>query len=224
MMPNLIQKGAPPARYAIVEDSTEYRRRVVELIDRTLHWELVAERSTVARAIVDIPKSRPDVALLDIQLGAESGVDLVSAIKRESPATAIVMLTVVEDPETIVAALEAGACAYIVKGTDTELVDALRDVANGGAGMSPAVARRLVGWFQERGDQRAKGEKTLTKRQWQVLKLAARGRQQGEIAQELDISIFTVKNHFRNIYETLEVGTLTDALIKIKGGRGLLDD
>jgi DNA-binding NarL/FixJ family response regulator len=136
----------------------------------------------------------------------------------------IVALTVVDSPGQIVAALESGACGYILKGGSTaELLANVEDVLAGGATMSPAVARRLVEWFQKKQAAGGRGEFGLTEREWELLRLAARGRQQGEIALTLKIAVNTVKNHFRNIYEKLGVNSLTEALVKLNRGRGLLD-
>ncbi len=87
--------------------------------------------------------------------------------------------------------------------------------------MSPSIARRLITWFQNPTEERLGN---LTQRQWEILQLASQGKQQGEIALLLNISLHTVKNHFRNIYQKLQVHTLRDALIKLRRGRHLLND
>jgi DNA-binding NarL/FixJ family response regulator len=151
-------------------------------------------------------------------------VEVIPQLKASLPGVPIIMLTVVDSPDQIVRALEAGACGYILKGgANDELVGSVEDALAGGATMSPAVARRLVQWFQQRQTAPKPEGFGLTEREWEVLRLAARGRQHGEISMTLGIAVNTVKNHFRNIYEKLGVGSLTEALIKLNAGRGLLD-
>ncbi len=134
------------------------------------------------------------------------------------------MLTIEDRADQIVQSLEAGANGYILKGeSSNELLASVRDFLAGRASMSPAIAQRLIAWFNQHQTKAPTEEYGLTERQWEILKMASKGRQQGEIALALRISIYTVKNHFHNIYEKLNVSSLREALIKLKQGRGLLD-
>jgi DNA-binding NarL/FixJ family response regulator len=213
-----------PVRIAIVEDSPEFRESLVQVLDTRPGWQVIAQCSGAVQALRLGAESTPDLVLLDLLLPGASGIELIPALKSRWPRAAIVMLSVVDDPGSIVRALEAGACGYILKGgSATELIAAVEDVMDGGAAMSPAVARRLVDWFQARPvGHKSKGF-GLTDREWEVLRLAARGKQHGEISDSLGIAVNTVKNHFRNMYEKLGVSSLTDALVKLNDGRGLLD-
>jgi DNA-binding NarL/FixJ family response regulator len=209
---------------AVVEDGAEFRHALVGALKTHPGWRVVAECADAAQALKEIPAARPDLVLLDLLLPGTSGIGLIPQLKAKLRPIPIVMLTVVDSPDQIVSALEAGACGYILKGGSTaELLASVEDVLAGGATMSPAVARRLADWFQQRQSARKPGEFGLTEREWEVLRLAARGRQHGEISTVLGIAVNTVKNHFRNIYEKLGVGSLTDALVKLNQGRGLLD-
>ncbi len=209
---------------AVVEDGGEFRSLLVNALNAHPGWRVVAECADAAQALKEIPVARPDLVLLDLLLPGTTGIDLIPQLRAKSEKVPVVMLTVVDSPDQIVRALEAGACGYILKGGSTsELLTSVEDVLAGGATMSPAVARRLADWFQQRQSVRKPGEFGLTEREWEVLRLAARGRQHGEISLVLGIAVNTVKNHFRNIYEKLGVGTLTDALVKLNQGRGLLD-
>lgn len=209
---------------AIVEDSAEYRRFLIDSIHSRRGWRVVASCATMAEALQGIPTVKPEVVLLDIRLPGGSGISIIPDLKASLPSTAIIMLTVVEDAEKIVEALKAGACGYILKGeVASSLTAGIESVLADGAAISPSVARRIVDWFQSRPESASREEFRLTPREWQVLRLAARGRQQGEIALALGIEVNTVKNHFRHIYEKLHVSSLVDALIKVKRGRGLLD-
>ena len=210
-------------RIAVVEDQARYRRVLVQFLDGQPGWRVVAECANAEEALRTIPLAKPNLILLDLLLPGSSGIDLIAKLKSSLPLVPIVMLTVVDNPDEIVRALEAGACGYILKG-DTEqglLVD-VKEVLAGGATMSPAVARRLVNWFQQRQSDRKQDSFNLSEREWEVLRLASRGKQHGEIAMALGIAVNTVKNHFRNIYEKLDVHTLNEALIKINKGRDLL--
>jgi DNA-binding NarL/FixJ family response regulator len=212
------------ARLAIVEDRAEFRRILVEALNAYARWRVVAECCSAAQALADIPAVQPDLVLLDVLLPGASGVEIIPQLKAKLPKVPIVMLTVVDSPDQIVRALEAGACGYILKGgAPAELVASVEDALAGGATMSPAVARRLVEWFQHRQSALKPDGFGLTEREWEVLRLAARGKQHGEISTTLGIAVNTVKNHFRHIYEKLGVGSLTEALIKLNAGRGLLD-
>lgn len=211
-------------RIAVVEDQVGFRRALVGALNAHPGWRVVAECADAAQAVREIPDARPDLVLLDLLLPGCSGIDVIPRLRSALAGTPIVMLTVVDSPEDIVRALEAGAGGYILKGgSSAELVASVEEILAGGATMSPAVARRLVEWFQRRRKPGRTDEFGLTAREWEVLRLAARGKQHAEISMVLDIAVNTVKNHFRNIYDKLGVGSLTDALIKLRGGRGLLD-
>jgi DNA-binding NarL/FixJ family response regulator len=146
----------------------------------------------------------------------------LTQLKVKSPDTKYLVLTVDDRAEAIVRAFEGGADGYLIKGqTLEELEKAIQNFLNGDIVMSPSIARRLITWFQNPTEERLGN---LTQRQWEILQLASQGKQQGEIALLLNISLHTVKNHFRNIYQKLQVHTLRDALIKLRRGRHLLND
>lgn len=211
-------------RIAVVEDRAEFRQVLVNLLNSQDGWRVVAECENAAQAVQEIPRAKPNLVLLDLLLPGASGVAVIPKLKSAIPYLPIVMLTVVDDPDEIVRALQAGACGYILKGgSQSELIDNVQEVLTGGATMSPAVARRLVNWFQQRQSPPKPEGFNLTEREWEVLRLASRGKQHGEISMALGIAVNTVKNHFRNIYEKLDVHTLNDALIKLNQGRDLLD-
>lgn len=211
-------------RIAVVEDSAEYRRPLVAAIESRPGWQVVAQCSDAPSAAKEVPSSHPNLVLLDLLLPGGSAVDLLPQLCAKLPRIPIIMLTVVDAPDEIVRALKAGASGYIIKGgTSDELIAHIEDAVTGGATMSPAVARRIVEWFQHPPSSPMSNEHGLTSREWEALRLAARGKQHGEIALALGIAVNTVKNHFRNIYEKLGVNSLTEAFVKLNDGRGLLD-
>lgn len=212
-------------RIAVIEDSAEYRRSLVAAIQSRPDWRVVAQCLDVVRALKDVPRSHPHLVLLDLLLPGGSAVDLLPQLRAKLPAIPIIMLTVVDAPDEIVRALKAGASGYILKGGNPAgLIAHLEDALTGGATMSPAVARRIVEWFQQPQNAPKNNGHGLTPREWEVLRLAARGKQHGEIALALEIAVNTVKNHFRNIYYKLGVRSLTEALVKLNDGWGLLDE
>ena len=211
-------------RIAVVEGCAEFRGVLVHLLKSRPGWCLVSECASATQALQEIPSSKPDLVVMDFLLPGTSGMDLIRGLKRALPRVTIVMLTVVDSPSEIVGALEAGACGYLLKGGSArDLLFSLEEALTGGATMSPAVARRLISWFQQRQNVPKPEGFRLTDREWAVLRLASRGKQQGEISMILAIAVNTVKNHFRNIYEKLDVHSLADALIKLNQGRDLLD-
>ncbi|MCC6233915.1 MAG: response regulator transcription factor [Verrucomicrobiales bacterium] len=210
-------------RIALVEDD----RRYLRVLEDTLHgrpgWRVVARCAGAAEALSLIPVSRPDLILFDLSLDGALRLDVVVELKRRLPQVPLVALTVEDQPAVIVRVIQSGASGYLLKSDDRELCSGVEDIRAGGAPvLSAAVARRL--WEALRmSPPPAMNPGVLTEREWQVLQLAARGKQHGEISAELGIAVNTVKNHFRHIYEKLGVGTLTEAVVKVRGGRGLLD-
>lgn len=211
-------------KLAVVEDSPSYRASLVNALSARSDWQVVAECPDAASAMSLIPQAGPDLILLDIRLPGASGIDLIPSLKSRLPNTPVVMLTVEDRPDVVVQALESGACGYILKGSSTkELQERVQEVLEGGATMSPAVARRIIHWFQERRSHPRPEDFGLSLRQWEVLQLAARGKQRGEIALALDIELNTVKAHLRNIFEKLDAHSINEALLRVRQGTSLLD-
>lgn len=217
---------ADPVRVAVVEDAAGYRASLVAALDAQPGWKVVAECARAAEALGRIPAADPDVILLDIRLPDKTGTSILPLLKAQAPRALIVMLTVEDRPEQIVEALENGACGYILKGGSmSDLRERVREVLEGGATMSPAVARHVAQWFQKRRATAApQADFGLSERQWEILQMAARGKQRGEIALALEIELNTVKNHFRNIFKKLHAHTLNEAILKVRQGQSLLDE
>lgn len=214
-----------PLRIVLIEDHKGFRRALVQALAGHPDWSVVATYGDPLVALRKVPDVAPDLLLVDKHLPGISGVTLLTRLKTVLPDARFLMLTVDDRSDTIVQALEAGADGYLLKGRDAaSMVLEIEQFLSGKVVMSPAVARRLVSWFRHpKGESMAEDSK-LTERQWEILKLASRGMQQGEIAMALEISVSTVKNHFRNIYDKLQVHSLREALIKLRQGRQLLED
>jgi DNA-binding NarL/FixJ family response regulator len=155
--------------------------------------------------------------LMDINLPGMSGIDCVEKLKAIDPSLPIVMLTVFEDTDKIFKALVAGACGYLVKRTPPEeILAAIKEVHRGGAPMSTQIARKVVQSFHKMGLS-PKDTENLTDRETQILEGLAKGYLCKEIADNLGISLETVRTHMKKIYEKLHVRSRTQAVLKYLG-------
>ena len=161
-----------------------------------------------------IPRERPDVVLMDIQLPGLSGIDCVRTLKASVPEVQFLMLTVYEDSEQIFQSLQAGASGYLLKRTaSAQLLEGIRDVHAGGSPMNSHIARKVVQFFNQR--QKAAPElESLTVREKEVLELLARGQMYKEIATKLGITLDTVRKHLQSTYQKLHVHSRTEAVVK----------
>lgn len=211
-------------RVSIVEDDNRVRASLARLIELSDGFECVSDHSTGEEALASLPKTKPEVVLMDINLPGMSGVDCVRQLKPLLPEAQVMMLTVYENTDLIFRALSAGATGYLLKQTPPgELLDAVREVHGGGSPMTGHIARKVVASFQNAGDS-AKEFENLTPRERQVLDYLAKGFLYKEIADAMAISYDTVHTHIRKIYEKLHVRSRTEAVAKHlgRGGRGPL--
>jgi DNA-binding NarL/FixJ family response regulator len=201
-------------RVSVVEDDTRVRSSFSRLVDRSQGFSCVSEHRTAEEALEALPRIRPDVVLMDINLPAMSGVDCVRRLKVLLPETQVVMLTVYEDTDLIFGALAAGATGYLLKRTPAdELLRGISDVHRGGSPMSSHIARKVVQSFRQ-ADLVVAEESALSPREHEVLDYLARGYLYKEIAAELAISYDTVHTYVRRIYEKLQVHSRTEAVAK----------
>lgn len=208
---------AQPIRVSIVEDDDAIRSNLELLLNSEPDFECVSTHPHGRSACAQIPKVKPDVVLMDINLGAMDGIECVARLKATVPELQIIMVTVYEDTEKIYPALEAGATGYIIKRTNTdELFDAIRQVRRGESPMSGPIARKVVQFFQNRGRSHEQLEQ-LSPKESQVLEKLAHGFLYKEIAAEMGITHETVRTHIRNIYQKLQVNTRTEAVLKYLG-------
>jgi DNA-binding NarL/FixJ family response regulator len=150
---------------------------------------------------------------MDIEMPRMSGVECTAQLKRLLPSAQIVILTVYEDTETIFKALRAGACGYLLKRcSPQEILNAIRDILQGGAPMTSAIARKLVAAFQEPVPQETAAP-PLSAREREILDLLAAGLSNKEIGAKLNLSPFTVKNHLARVFEKLHVRCRTEAVM-----------
>jgi DNA-binding NarL/FixJ family response regulator len=166
-------------------------------------------------ALANIPKEKPDVVLMDINLGGMSGIECVRLLKPLVPETQVVMLTVFEDTDKIFSALAAGASGYLLKRMPpAKLLEAIRDVHEGGSPMSAPIARKVVQSLQPGPAALAGDAINLSPRERDVLDGLAEGQAYKQISDKLGVSIHTVRNYIRRIYEKLHVCSRTEAVAK----------
>ena len=205
----------------IVDDNKELRNAMEEIITMSEGLKCVATIGTAEEAMNQIPILRPDVVLMDINLGSkESGIDCVRLLKPRLPAINFMMCTVYEENEKIFEALSAGATGYILKKTDpTRLLVAIRELYEGGAPMSSQIARKVVTAFRHQFVDNSKRESLdrLTAREKEILELLSQGLMYKEIAAQLFLSVETVRKHVYHIYEKLHVNNRVAAVNKLYG-------
>lgn len=201
-------------RVVIIEDLREVREGLTLLVNGTPGFSCAARYRTMEEAIARAGADSPDVILTDIGLPGMSGIDGIPRLRERLPDVPILALTVYDGDDKVFAALCAGASGYLLKNTPpARLLDSLREVAQGGAPMSPEVARRVVRLFREfRPPESASYH--LTPQETELLKLLVEGHHKKTAARELGISVNTVSFHLKNIYQKLQVHSKTEAVAK----------
>ncbi len=203
-----------PIKVAIVEDDVQVRGGLAELIHSTEGFCCVSQHPTAENALAELKVTQPDVVLMDINLPGMNGVECVRRLKELLPQTQVVMLTVYENTNIIFSALAAGASGYLLKKSSPEqLIEAIRDVHDGGSPMTSHIARKVVASFRKVVNPVHEYEK-LSLREQEVLDSLSKGYRYREIAERLKISYATVNTHLRHIYEKLHVRTRTEAVTK----------
>ena len=199
---------------SIVEDDASVRRILIDWIREAPDLRFVSDYSNAGRALTRLPEEKPDVVLMDINLAGQSGINCVYRLKQLIPGTQFLMLTVYEDSDHIFDALRAGASGYLLKRTPREeLIEAIHQVQQGGAPMTSYIARKVVQSFHP-GPSAAPAPDVISPREWEVLRLLARGFSYKEICQELDLSMSTINTHVHRIYEKLHVRSRGEAVAR----------
>lgn len=205
---------------ALVEDSAPMRRNLERMLRRAHGVRCVCACGTAEEAIEQIPKVRPDVVLMDINLPGASGIECTGRLKALMPGMQVIMLTVYEDTTSIFSALKAGACGYLLKrSSPSDILDAVTTVCSGGAPMTSEIARKIVMTFQAPPPITAEAT-ILSTRELEILELLSQGKVSKEIAEKLEISYHTVRVHLKHIYEKLHVRSRSEAMIKFMAEKG----
>jgi DNA-binding NarL/FixJ family response regulator len=203
-----------PIQVSIVEDNDQLRGTLARLLNKAEGFACLSQFASAEAALEGLPKERPQVVLMDINLPGLNGVECVRRLKQVAPEISAVMLTAYEDTENIFNALAAGANGYLLKRAPrAELLEAIREVHRGGSPMTTHIARKVVQSFQRTQASPQPGE-TLSAREQEVLDHLSKGFLYKEIAEKMGISYETVHTYIRRIYEKLQVRTRTEAVAK----------
>ncbi|CCH54243.1 Transcriptional regulatory protein degU [Fibrisoma limi BUZ 3] len=204
-------------RIAVFDDNKNIRNSIKLLLLTEPTFEVVGIFSDANSCVHDAIKCRPDVILMDIEMPGLDGIGAIKALHKELPSTQILMQTVFEDDDRIFKSICGGASGYILKShLNTLLVDAIKDLRDGGAPMSPSVARRVLKILQQQSptEQKPAQEYHLTAREKEVLVCIVNGLSYKMIGYKLNISYETVRSHVKKIYEKLHVASLTEVVAK----------
>jgi DNA-binding NarL/FixJ family response regulator len=218
-------------RVLLADDHALFREGLAGIIASQPDMEVVGEASDGLEAVVKAEALRPDLVLMDVQMPALDGIGAARQVREKLPDAIIVMLTVRDDDEKLFEALKSGAQGYLLKDIHSkEMLAMLRGALKGEAALSPRMAGRVLKEFRRIGarlsahaweEENDEELVDLTKRELEALTIAARGASDKEIADELVISIHTVKSHMRNILSKLHVNTRREAA-KVAKSKGLL--
>ncbi len=201
-------------RVALVEDDPTWRSNLEVLLRETAALECVGSYSSGEAAVADLPRRRPQVVLMDINLPGMSGVECTRQLRALLPDVQIVMLTVYDDSDRIFQALQMGAHGYLLKRASAdEILQAIQDVHRGGAPMSAYIARKVVQSFQQQAAS-SRPDDALSKRESEVLAYVSRGYSDKEVAEALGLTPATVRSYLKTIYSKLHVHSRTQAIAK----------
>jgi DNA-binding NarL/FixJ family response regulator len=213
-----------PTRVLIADDHPLFRKGLRTLLNSLLATALVGEATSGASAVEMALALRPDVILMDLQMPEGGGLWAIRRLTAEWPEARILVVTLFEDDESVFTALKAGARGYVLKDAEEgEIARALQAVAQGEAIFSPTIAARLMEYFAAGpASPQPATFPDLTEREREVLARIARGRSNAEIADELSLSLKTVRNHASNIFNKLQVADRTQAALRAReAGLGL---
>ncbi|GAB3050398.1 response regulator [Spirosoma pulveris] len=200
-------------RISIYEDIQSLRDALSLLVQTTDNFELVGAYGDCLQLEQQIATDRPHVVLMDIELPGMSGIEATLRLHRKFPETDVLILTVFDDDDRVFEAISAGATGYLLKKTSpARIMAAIQEVYEGGAPMSPAIARRLMQSMHQASGSRELDQ--LTPREATILALLAAGNSYKMVAAEAGISIDTVRTHIKRIYEKLHVHSVTEAVAK----------
>ena len=204
-------------RVALVEDDPGLRESLRLLIGGTRGFRCTGTWGSAEEALDHLkrePAAAPDVILMDIHLPGLPGSEAVRLVRDAIPSVAVLMLSVYEGEEEVFESLCNGAAGYLLKKTPPpRLLEAIREVKNGGSPMSPEIARKVVTLFHKTGPAQKQAE-PLSPQEVRLLGLLAEGHSYKTAAQELDISVNTVRSHVRSVYEKLHVHSKSEAVLK----------
>ncbi|MCW2799657.1 MAG: LuxR family transcriptional regulator [Aeromicrobium sp.] len=207
-----------PIRVVLADDHPVVRSGLRALLESLPGYEVVAEATDGEEAVRETQLNTPDVVLIDIRMPGLDGIEATRRVRAAVPGTAVLVLTMFDDDDTVFAAMRAGAQGYLLKGAEQEEIDrAIRAVVAGEAIFSPGVAQRVLGYFAA-PPASADPFPELTAREREVLNLVAAGRRNQAIADELFLSPKTIANHISSIFVKLAVADRSAAIVRARQG------
>ena len=204
-----------PLNILIYEDNIHLGASLHTLFDWNQEYKVLAVQTNPGSILTDLAVLKPDIILMDIDMPVMTGVEALKLIRKNNIQLPVIMLTVFEDDENIIEAIQSGANGYLLKKNVDRIIPAIQDVLSGGAPMSGYVARRVLELFAQRKNSNdTNTDFDLTVREKEILDLLVKGYSYKMMAGELDIAIDTVRNHIKKIYRKLEVNSATEAVYK----------
>lgn len=195
----------------IVEDDSEIRNGLTQLINNASGYKCIASFSDAVSFLEKNDELDADVVLMDINLPYMSGIDCIKKLRKKNFKLNVIILSIYEDDDNIFEALKSGAQGYLLKKTPVdEILKSIKDVIKGGSPMTGQIARRVVQSFHQKPSEFEK----LSEREQEILVMLSKGYRYKDIGDKMFISIETVRTHIRNIYEKLQVHSRTEALLK----------
>lgn len=202
---------------AIVEDLDAVRNGLKEFISLNTDFIVVGAYKNGEEALANLPLVEADIVIMDINLPGMNGIECIRQVKDKSPSTQFMMFTVYENDEKVFEALKAGASGYLLKNTGLlQIAESIKELHDGGSPMSANIARKLVNLFRDKSKE-ASPTDVLTNRENEILLLLSKGLLYKEIADQLQITPGTVRQHIHKIYEKLHVQNRTEAINKAFG-------
>ena len=201
----------------IADDHPAFRRGLEQMLTEVVDIEVVGEAQTGQEAVELAERLAPDVVVMDLRMPGLDGIEATRRLRRGESRSAVIVLTMFEDDDSVFAAMRAGALGYLLKGAEEdEIVRAIRAVAAGEAIFGPEIARRVIAHFAHGAGSMRAAFPALTDRERDVLEQVAAGKGNATIAHELSISLKTVRNHVSNIFTKLQVSDRSAAIVKAR--------
>lgn len=216
-------------RILIADDHAVVREGTRRILEQEPDMEVVGEAGDGEETVAMATSLKPDVAIVDISMPKMDGIEATKKIKAVTPSVNVLILSAYDDDQFIFSLLEAGAAGYLLKSIRSrELLDAVRAVYSGESVLHPSIARKVLNRFVSTSGKPSEGKEVsgvLSDREMEVLKLAAKGLSNQDIAEKLCLSIRTVQGHLGHIFNKLQVGSRTEAVVRaLKEGWVTLDD